>query len=236
MGVTHRKPGLRALVIGAVMALLLGPALAVNAEEVDITYSLESGVLSVGSDLAIDLPEGGSQLTGSWNSETGDLNATLGFFPFEVDLAELVPGAVGNVSIQGGAVTGNVPPDGSDGSITTAITVGLEVVAGGEVIADCELGPVDLTLTANLEDEGEFIQAEGAGFTVPPATGGGICDLAGELLGLPTTDTAISLTFVAGELPPPPPPPAPTPAPDNGGEADDTGDAEVVTATPSLTG
>jgi len=209
---------------------LLGPAAAFNAAEVEIEYALASGSLVIGS-TPIPIPSGAADLTGNWDSESGALDATLAFNPFTVDLAELLPGASGNVTITGGAITGTVPPDGTPGAVSTSITVGLEVLLGGNPLAVCSIGPVALELRAELLEEGATIKATGAGFNVPAATGGALCDTANLALGLPTSDSSAELVFVAGELPPPPAP-DPAPAPGPGPAAPST----PTSASPTFTG
>jgi hypothetical protein len=200
-----RKRGLRALVAGAAVALLVGSGGIAQAEVVEIEYTLAGGSLSIG-DATLELAKDSATIVGEWDSETGDLDAALAFTPFSLVLSvpvapEIVLEVPTDVAITGGGLTGVVPPDGSEGEVTTAIsvqlTLNLDPAFGGP--ATCNAEGVELALAAVLADGGETITATQEGFTVPELTGDDICAVANGALELPTEATSITMQFSSGE-------------------------------------
>lgn len=227
--IKNRSRTVRAAVVAGVMALLLGPAAAAQAAVVPVNFNLVEGLLDIGG-TAIAIPAAGATLSGDWDNETGDFNGALVIpaFSTEVDAGLGAPITL-DVVITATPVVGTVPPDGTDGSVTTALTVNVGVTLLG---AACSLGPVNLVLITTLGEDaaGDIIlEAFQQGFTIPAAvcTQSSFDSLVNGALGLPTTSTFIELLAVLGDSPAPEPTPEPTPEP----EAE-----PAVAATPKFTG
>lgn len=233
--IKNRSKTVRAAVVAGVMALLLGPAAAAQAAVVPVNFNLTGGLLTIGG-LPVEIPAAGATIAGDWDDESGDFNGALTIPAFSVDLPAATSGlpldVTLDVTIDASPLVGTVPPDGAIGSVTTSLTVGVGVALLG---LTCLLGPVDLILDTGLFEDGEDIvlSAGDDGFTVPaaecsdPALGG----LVNDALGLPTSQTGISLLAVLGDSPAPAPTPEPTPVTPE--------QAEVIVAaaaTPKFTG
>ena len=215
--IKNRSKTVRAAVVAGVMALLLGPAAAAQAAVVPVNFNLTGGLLTIGS-LPVEIPATGATIAGDWDNESGDFTGALTIPGFSVDLPAATSGLPLDVAlavtIDAGPVVGTVPPDGSVGSVTTSLTVGVGVELLG---LTCSLGPVNLTLDTSLAEVGADIvlTVTGSGFTVPvavcsdPSLGG----LVNDALALPTSETGIELIAVLGDSPAPTPEPTPvTPA------------------------
>jgi hypothetical protein len=206
-----RKFGLRAMIAAAVMALLMGPGGAVQAEVVEVSFDLD-GILVVGS-LESELT--GINLAGNWDSETGDFTDGVLSIPDQSLIVE-APG-LGElevtVSFATGPVTGTVPPDGTEGSATVAVDVLIDVAG----LVTCSLPTLNLTVVTTL-DEALGFTALADGFEVGAATcEGGLAEIATPLinaeLALPASNGYLCLAedLSTCAVPPPPEPPAPVP-------------------------
>jgi len=91
------------------------------------------------------------------------------------------------------------PADGTGGTSNTTMQLSL-VVAGD---TRCELGPIDLTLQSTANDSGRTLSTRAEGFTVPAASGDPACSLVNDVLGLPSTDTQLSMTYISADRPGP---------------------------------
>lgn len=214
----NRSRSLRAAVVAGVMALLLGPAAAAQAAVVNVNFNITGGELVIGA-LPVEIPAAGATLAGTWDDETGAFDGTLNIPAFNVSLDPATSGlpiAVDlAITITTTPVVGTVPPDGTEGSVTTSLSVNVNVAA---LTAACDLGPISLELTTTLvEEAGDVILvATATGFQIPAA----VCSnpsfdaLVNPALGLPTSETSIGLTGVLGDVvvPPTPEPEPITPA------------------------
>lgn len=91
------------------------------------------------------------------------------------------------------------PADGTQGTSNTTMRLSL-VVAGD---ARCDIGPIELALQSTASDAGRTLSTQAEGFTIPAAIGDPACSLVNEVLGLPTTDTQLSMTYLSAERPGP---------------------------------
>jgi len=235
--IKNRSRGMRAAVVAGVMALLLGPAAAAQAAVVAVNFNITEGSLSI-SGATLPLP--GGNIAGDWDDVTGDFTGTINIPTSTIEDFEVEVEGIGTLSLDidlsftEGAVVGTVPPDGSTGSVTTAITVGIFVDAG-LLVVDCSLGPVNLTLATVLDAATGTLTATASDFAIPGANcvDPSLNELIDGGLGLPVSSgTALSLTAVLGELPPPTTTTT-VPSGDGGGESGGQG---ATAATPRFTG
>jgi len=225
-----RKRGLRALVAGAAMALLLGPGGIAQAEVVEVDFPL-SAALVLGT---LDIDIEGVNLVGDWDDETGDFTDGVLTIP---DQALEVESDLGTadvaVSFTVGTVAGTVPPDGSEGEVTSSVDVSIGIAVAGDPIGACTIPTFNLALVTelivDLEADTIDLVAIDDSFSVGAATCDGplaavLTPLVNTEVGLPDGEAFICLATdldLCGPIPDvePDPTPAPTPAPVTPAEA-----------------
>lgn len=228
------RPSLRlaAVAVAACAALAVvvpvGPG--VSAAPADIAIPLDSGQLTVNG-FTMNWPDPsvtGAELVGTWDAETGALDAVLESTPVTLTYPQLT-GGEGTVTMVAASFTGTVLP-GQTGAVTGAVTVevrstGLLNVGGaapaqpaeslcaseGEIAFTSTLIPVQggfgLTLTATGFD----FPLDSGFFPIPGSSEDCFVDFTEAATGTPTTATNLAINGFVATAPPAPTPPAPTP-------------------------
>lgn len=218
-----RKRGLRALVAGAAMALLLGPGGIAQAAVVEVEFDLSAALVLGALEVDID----GITLEGDWDDETGDFTDGVLTIPASVLEVDSPLGAVeATVNFAVSTVTGTVPPDGSEGAATASVDVSIGIALGGNLIDTCTIPTFNLALVTELSADGlvaiDDSFSVGAASCSPAGLGPTIAELLNEEVGLPDSSAFICLAedlSLCGAIPDPEPTPEPTPEPVTPAEA-----------------
>jgi LPXTG-motif cell wall-anchored protein len=190
----------------AALAVATAGAGAVSAASVPVTFTVESGELSI-SGLALPFP-GGSSFSGTWDDETGALAGTLDIPDFELPASETVPIAIGVSIAQVGNATGNIAPGTGAGTLTVSLDV---VLSAAPLIPDgCGIRGITIELSTSavggspLNFSTGALGLGGAEFNVPAASGCGALEgVVNDALGLPTSETSITLSLQQDGFAPP---------------------------------
>ncbi len=200
-----------ALVVAATVGLG-GPA---QAAPIDISLALVSGTLIIPGlpTGPVTLPEG-SAITGTWDDETG---AFQGDFDIpNTDMGEIIPDSGLCLNIAGsGQADGTVDPITGEGTITTTLTVVMELLlCGGPVGGTCNMGPFDIALSTDPPGSpmaplppggGSQIGLAASGIVIPAVTCSdpSLETLINAVVGLPRQDGSAELVFEVGQVPEP---------------------------------
>lgn len=231
---TRPSRRLAAVAVAACAALAVvvpvGPG--VGAAPADIAIPLDSGQLTVNG-YAMDWPAPavtGAELVGTWDAETGALDAVLESAPVTLSYPQLT-GGEGTVTMVAASFAGTVLP-GQTGAVTGTVTVevrstGRLTVSGvapaapaesvcaseGEIAFTSTLIPVQggfgLTLTATGFD----FPLDSGYFPVPGSSEDCFTEFTEAATGTPTSETSLVINGFVATAPPAPEPPAPTPTP-----------------------
>lgn len=191
----------RKRIIAAAGAALLGVATiaaagTANAASVPVNFQVTGGSLTIGAE-TLDFPSGAS-FSGTWDDETGALSGTLDVpaFTLEVEVGEdTLP--VGISIVQVGDATGNVNPE--TGAATLSVTLNVVLDLG---VPGCGINGITIGLSsagnggAPLDFDTGVMTLVGSEFEVPATSNCGVLAAAIDpVLGLPTVETAISITL-----------------------------------------
>ena len=211
-----RSWGARAAAVAAAVGLLVGVGGVVDAQPsdaVDVAFNIaEGGVISipgVAEDVAIPIPDPNpAQVVGSWSPTTGAFTGNLTGEILKIEVLTFLVDA----SLTSTSVTGVIPPDGSEGTVTIE---GLALRLSLPPLLDCTLPVGNVELDAVLIPGEPVGLALGGAFDVSVAPVPPGCDLLGTLLPPGTTslpvELGLSLAQVTTPEPPAPEPPAPEP-------------------------
>lgn len=216
---TRRRVG-RSLVAAAALTVAVAITPMAGAAPAPIEIPLQTGVLTVNG-FTMNWPAPsvtGAKLVGTWDAETGALDADLVSEPVTLTYPQLT-GGEGTVTMTSAGFVGTVLP-GEEGEVTG--TVSVEVVSNDEFdISRCATSG-DITFTSTLIPvAGGFgLTLAANGFDFP--LGSGYASVPGSpdlcidgfteaATGTPTSSTALVINGFVAETPPAPEPPAPTP-------------------------
>lgn len=231
-----RAPGWLAAVAAGLLvaAALSAPA---GAEVIDLDFELTEGEISFGGSQNIELPDDGSVgLLGTWDDESGALEAELDVEPFEVQVSTSGFGVVPVlVEFPEFDIDGTADPETGVVSASATFEIILDVAFQPDV---CTIGPISIDLGSEppgypLSTENEAVGLTGEDGDAPGAE----CPSPGDphefvqtevnqALGLPSDEGTVVLLFGSEQPQPPPPPPTttttttvppspdPTPSPD----------------------
>lgn len=225
---------LRRIAIAVMAAAVLATAAPIGpsagAAPAPITIPLRSGELSVnGFTMGWPPPATtGANLSGTWDAETGALEAVLESETVTLTYPQLT-GGEGSVTMIAADFSGTVLP-GQTGEVagsvvvevrsTGADTTGLSPALPAESVCE-STGTIPFQSTLTPTEGGYLLTLTATGFPFPLESGytslpepGSICEEAFTEVatGTPTTETALTITGFVAVAPPAPEPPAPTPA------------------------
>ena len=230
------RPSLRlaAVAVAACAALAVvvpvGPG--VSAAPADIAIPLDSGQLTVNG-FTMNWPAPsvtGAELVGTWDAETGALDAVLESAPVTLAYPQLT-GGEGTVTMVAASFAGTVLP-GQAGAVTGTVTVevrstGLLITGGaapaqpaeslcaseGEIAFTSTLVPVQGGFGLTLSASGFDFPLDSGYFPVPGSSEDCFTEFTETATGTPTSRTGLVINGFVATTPPAPEPPAPTPTP-----------------------